>query len=418
MIRKQELLKLTKTPTIPLLIIFFAALNVVIVMSNTHLKKDLSVLTNLVETYGYEINEDMMKQFGNDYQEKVKWVNKIAPGDDKTYKHPSELLSDDTVRRENTLSDSEKQKLLKYGVIEQYHRTAQNIDDFYKNIDLDSSAESIIKMHGFTGSAADEVRDQYQTLDGRLDELIDNGEHKNLFFKGSLYEMHSFLFRYIGMALIFELMILVVLITAAVTNYEFEHRTALVTYTARRGRKLIIDKLIAATIANGVVMFALIGVTLSAFFLTYDYSGLWNVPISSYFNAEMPLPYISWWNLSFIEYVAIFVLLMMVSQLLFMGISFMLSVFLKNTYLVFFAFVILLGLGILLPSFAPMSSQLVFWLYYNPFAFILNPHLWLMGNGPFTIYANYEIVTISVWVFLLGLGVSYSIYRFHRQQLQ
>lgn len=418
MIRKHELLKLAKTPIILVLILFFIGINIMIVMSHVHMKKDLSVLNGLVETYGYDINQDMMAEFGDDYQDKVAWVNQIAPNGDKVYEHPSELLSEDAVRRGDTLSHSEKQRLQKYGVIEQYYRKAQNIDDIYQNINLDSRAKQLIKRYGFTGRAAEKVRDQYQKLGGRLDQLIDHGEHKNLFFDGKLYEMHSFLFKNIGLALIFELMILVVLITAGITNDEFEQRTALVTYTTKRGRKLIIDKLITATIANACVMFAIIGVTLGAFFLIYDYSGLWHVPISSYFNAETGLPYISWWNLSFIEYTAVFVLLIMISQFLFMGVTFILSVFLKNTYLVFFAFVILLGVGIAIPSLAPMSSPLVFWLYYNPFALILNPHEWLMGNSPFTLYANYEIVTIGVWVLFIGLASGFSIYRFYRQPLQ
>lgn len=418
MIIKEELLKLVKMPIIPVIILFFMALNTVIVMSHSYFKEDLSVLTDLVDTYGYEINENMMKEFGKDYQDKIAWVNEVAPDDNKVYQHSSELLSDDSIHYENRLSNSDYQRLLKYSIIEGFYLTAQDIDKAYDSIDLDGSAEYLIRMYGFTDSAAEEIRAQYQKLALRLDELIDNGEHKNLFFTGKIYKMHSLLFKDIGRALIFELMILVVLITATITNYEFEHRTALVTYTTKRGRKLIIDKLIAAMITNGCVMFGLIGMTLGAFFLTYDYSGLWNVPISNFFNTEMPLPYISWWNLSFIEYVVFFVLFIVITQLLFMGVCLILSIYLKNTYLVFFAFLILLGLGIAIPGFASMNSKLVFLLHFNPFAFILNPHEWLMGNGPFTIHRYYEIVTIVVWVFLLGIVGSYSVYRFYRQQLQ
>ncbi|NBJ70700.1 MULTISPECIES: hypothetical protein [Clostridia] len=417
MIVKEELLKLIKMPIISIVILFFIALNIVIVMSNSYLKEELSVLSELVDTYGYEINENMMKSFGKDYQDKVSWINEIAPNEKEIYQHPSELLLDDSFQYENRLNHKDYQKLLKYSVIENYYVSAQEIDKKYDSIDLGGSAEYLISTYGFTGHAAEVIREQYQKLGLRLDELIDNGEHKNLFFIGKLYKMHSFLFRHIGMALIFELMILVVLITAAITNYEFEHRTTLVTYTTKRGRKLIIDKFLAAMITNGCIMFGLIGITLGFFFLTYDYSRFWNVPISNFFNTEMPLPYISWWNLSFIEYFIFFVLFIIMSQLLFMGISFILSIYIKNTYLVFFTFIILLGLGITIPGFVPLSSSLVFLLQCNPFAFILNPHEWLMGNGPFTIYRYYELATTVVWTFFLGAVGSYTVYRFYRQQL-
>jgi hypothetical protein len=151
--------------------------------------------------------------------------------------------------------------------------------------------------------------------------------------------------------------------------------------------------------------------------MTYDYSGLWDVPISAYFNAESFLPYITWWNLSFLEYVGCFVLMILVSQYLFMGVTFTLSVFMKNTYLVFFCFLILVGAGLLLPGTVSVSSNLVFYLYYNPFMLIMNPHEWLMGNGAFTIYKNYESVTIGVWTALLAILSAYSIRYFKRQQL-
>ncbi|MFB1051021.1 hypothetical protein [Paraliobacillus sp. JSM ZJ581] len=414
MIIRQELLKLVKMPIIPILIGFFMILNVVIIMNHSYLKESLPVLTNLVDQHGYEINEDMMSKFQTDYKEIVEQVNLMHPDDQKDYQHPSELLLDVSSQYDAILSSSKLERLQKYSVTEGYYRTAKDIDHVYENINLASSAEELIHLYGFEENAATSVRSQFQKLETRLDQLVANDEHKNLFF---MENMHSFLFSDIGLVLIFELMILVVLITAAVANYEFEHRTALITYTTKRGKKLIIDKLLTAVTANIFVMIFIIGATLGAFFLTYDYSGLWQVPISSYFNAETKLPYISWWNLSFMEYLVVFVLLIVLSQLIFMGFSYILSVFLKNTYLVFFSFIILLGIGNIVPNFAPMSSNLIFILQFNPFVLILNPHEWLMGNGPFTIHSYYEAGTIIIWLFLLSVLGGYSIYRFKRQQL-
>ncbi|WLD94673.1 hypothetical protein [Alkalihalobacillus sp. AL-G] len=418
MIIKHELSKIARTLILPALIGFFIVLNIFIVMSHSDIKEDLAVLSNLVDTYGYEVDDGMLTEFGADYKQKVAWVNQVAPDKGEPYQHPSELLSDDEFRFDNILSESEFQKLLKYGLIEGYYRTAQNIDETYQDINLEGTAKSLIRMYGFKGEAADSIRDQFEQLDVRLDQLIENGEHKNLFFMGKLYQMHSLLFKDLGRALIFELIILVVLITASITNYEFENRTHLVSYTSKRGRKLVQNKLAAAAIANLGVIAILIGTTLAAYFFTYDYTGLWQVPISSYFNAEMPLPYISWWNFSFLEYLGLFVLCITLCQLLFMGISFILSVFIKNTYLVFFAFAILLGIGVLIPGFVPLDTNMVFAMYFNPFALIMNPHGWWMGNGAFTIYSYYEMATISIWALILVVLCGLSMYFFNRQQLQ
>lgn len=155
-------------------------------------------------------------------------MKQITPDNGKTYEHPSQLLSDESFRNENPLSDKEFQKLLRLGLIERHYRTAQNIDQIYQGINVEANAESLIQMYGFKGGAADTIRKQYKKLGVRLDELIANGEHKSLFFMGKQYEMHSLLFKNIGRMLIFELLILVVLITAFITNYEFEHRTHLI----------------------------------------------------------------------------------------------------------------------------------------------------------------------------------------------
>ncbi|MBM7553101.1 hypothetical protein [Thalassobacillus pellis] len=415
MIIKHELWKIAKMPIIWFLLLFFIGLNVLISLTNTDFKEDMAVLKDLVRNYGHDINVEMMTDLGDDYEEKVAWVNHIAKHDGKTYEHPSELL--DTYISEKPFNEDEMQKLWQYRSIETYYRVSQDIDEFYQKLDLKDSASAIIGMYGMKDAAADTVRDQFQKLDRRLEELIENGEHKHLFFHNKVYEMHELLFEKIGRALIFELMLLFVLITAAVTNYEFENKTAAVSYTAKRGRKLALAKLAAASIAGFFVILVLIGVTFTTYFLTYDYSGLWNVPISTYFNAEMPLPYITWWNLSFLEYLGFFVLFVIIIQYLFMGITFFLSIFMKNTYLVFFCFLIIAGAGVLLPEIAPHGSNFIFYLQYTPYVMVMNPHEWLMGNGPFTIYKTYEAVTIVVWTLVTGSLCALSIRRFKRMQL-
>lgn len=415
MILKHEILKIAKMPIIWVLLIFFLGLNILLCMSNTDYKEDMTILKGLVASYGHEINEEMLSDLEADYQKKINWVNSISKNERKIYNHPSGFLKEN--KTDGPLSKDEAERLWSNSTIEDYYRTSKAIDEIYEGLNLSASANTMVAMYGMEDAAANTVRTQFQKLDERLDELIDNGEHKHLFFNNLVYEMHELLFEKIGHALIFELMVLVVLITAAITNYEFENKTSAISYTTKRGRKLVIHKLVTAIISTFVVTSVLIGLTLTTYFITYDYSGLWNVPISAYFNAEMPLPYISWWNLSFLQYLGFFVFFVFVSQYLFMGMTFILSVFIKNTYLVFFLFLLLLGLGILIPGLVPSDSNLIFYANYNPFVFILNPHEWLMGNGPFTIYKNYEALTIGIWSVLICILSALCIEHFKRQQL-
>ncbi|WP_240378178.1 hypothetical protein [Bacillus piscicola] len=418
MILKHELLKIFKTPVIIVLLLFFMIINLFIIMSNAYYKEEMAVLTDLVDQYGHQVDEEMLHRFEDDYKEKVTWMNQIVPVSGKVYDHPSELLSDKSIPLNQELSGHQLRELQKLYVVEQYYHTSKSLDEIYQHIQVDDQAEKVINTYGFQGGTAETVRNQYEKIGDRLAGIVENKEHRNLFFMGPIYEMHSFLFKDVGRALIFELVVLVVLITAFVTNYEFEQKTHLSAYTTKTGRKLVRNKVAAAVIANMFVMAILIGLTLISYFLVYDYSGLWDVPISSYFNAESDFPYIAWWNVSFIEYLSLFVACIVFTQLLFMVLTVVLSIFIKNSYIVFFVFAIILGMGIWLPSIIPLDENMIFVVQFTPFILILNPHIWFMGNGAFTFFSYYEFGTVGVWAVILGIFISFSISFFKRQSLQ
>ncbi|WP_159083046.1 hypothetical protein [Lysinibacillus sp. 2017] len=86
-----------------------------------------------------------------------------------------------------------------------------------------------------------------------------------------------------------EGVLLVVLLTAFITNYEFEQSTQLVIYPTKKGRKLLLNKGLASLLASFIVIAILFGVTLSAYFTVYDYSAVWQASISSGFNWEYRL---------------------------------------------------------------------------------------------------------------------------------
>ncbi|MFC4401962.1 hypothetical protein [Gracilibacillus xinjiangensis] len=418
MIIQQELLKIFRLPIVGILLLFFIIINSLFIWSNSYIKGELSLLTSLVDKYGTETNEEMLSQFGDDYEQISDWVSKVEGPNGKTgYKHPSELLEDDEIFLNPPMSEKDFDQLLEYNLIETYYRTAQDIDVIYENLDIENRAETIINLYGFKGEAAETIRAQFEQLEDRKVQLIENQEHKHLFFYGKIYEMHNLLFKDIGLILIFELIILVVLITGAVTNYEFEQKTALVTYTTKIGRKLVLHKFISAGIANTAAIFSLTGATLGIYFLVFTYDGLWNVPVSSYFNAITEFPYITWWNISFIEYVGLMVLLIYLVMLLFSGMTYILSIWLKNTYLVFFSFMVFLSLGIVLPGYVPLSTNWTYYVHQTPFFLILNPQEWFMGYSAFTISPYYEPITISSWaIFIFGL-IYLSIRHFYRQAL-
>lgn len=129
-------------------------------------------------------------------------------------------------------------------------------------------------MYNLSGSAADTVRNQYEKLSERFDGLKENGEHRNLFFIGKAYRMHTLLFKTLFRAFIIEIMVLAVLITGHLLAYEYESKTQLLTYSTKRGRKLDFDKFCISVIATILATTIIIGISLVIYFSLYDY---WNV---------------------------------------------------------------------------------------------------------------------------------------------
>lgn len=214
-------------------------------------------------------------------------------------------------------------------------------------------------------------------------------------------------------------MILIVLMSSSISNYEFEKGTHLLHYSTKRGRRLQTDKLLAALAAGTSVTIVLSGITLSAYFLLFSYDGLWLVPISSFFNwgFGMPQPYISWHSMSFVGYLTCAIALVYILQLIYTAISFAISAYVRNSYFVFGCFAILFGTILLMTNLVPKDWKLILFTGFTPFHLALNPNMWFMANSAFSSFPNYEWITAGSWSVLLLLLCVHGLRKFKRQNI-
>ncbi|WP_291567378.1 MULTISPECIES: ABC transporter permease subunit [unclassified Clostridium] len=421
-IKMYELKKAITSPIILSLLAIFIAFNFFIIFNNGYSRDELKVLNKIVDKFGYEINDKMVNEFDNYYNDELNKMNEItSKKTSKSYESVLELFKDNEYSPQGYKGDiyneEEKKFISELSIVEIYRQSMKNIDERYSTIDTMTIAESAINSVRLSGKAADTLRNEYKKLGDRFEKIKENGEHKNLFFIGEIYRMHSFLFKTLFKNIIFQIMVIVVLITAYLVNYEFENSTHHLAYSSKRGRKIIMDKLFASIISSIIVTTIIMGVTLLAYFIFFDYSGLWNVPISTAFNWEYNLPYISWWNMSFAQYLFFSIGIVYICELLFAGITFVISKFIKNSYVVFFIFAIIFGGSILIPGFMPASSNAIFITGFTPFCLILNPFLWFMGNGVSTVFKYYGIITVCVWSVLLIILCTLCIKKFKRESI-
>lgn len=416
-IRKNEFKKAVTSPIIIGLLILFIVFNSIIIFQNSYFKDDLKVLNKIVDKFGYKIDDEMEAKFKNYYNTQLEKLNEIInKKTSKKYESVSEFYEEQNYYIEDTYNKEEIQFIKELGIVEIYFYTMGSIDEVYSEIDIMGKAESEIKWTNISGKAADTVRNQYESFSKRFKQLIKNREHKNLFFLGKVYGMHSLLFKTLFKTIIFEIIILVVFITSYLVNYEFDNNTQAITYSTKKGRNLVKDKLYVSIFTNILVATIILITGLGLYFIIFDYSRLWNVPISSYFNTDKNFIYMSWWNMSFVQYLFSGIGLIYPITLLFTGIVFVIARAIRNNYIVFFIFAIIFGLA-LTTSIAPTNSNAIFIKSFTPFWLVMNPFIWFMEGGAFYTFKYYELFTVGIWIILLLALSILSIKRFKRQDI-
>lgn len=240
-----------------------------------------------------------------------------------------------TFKEQEKYAEEELNTFYETALKEMYMSTAASMDESYAGFDIQKIGENEIAQFGLTGSAAETLRKEYRAFEDRFAALQQNGEHRQWFFSGQNYHMHSLLFGTVFRHLVIEGIILVVLATALITNFEFEQRTQLMAYATKRGRTLIVDKLVASLLTTIALTIFLSVVTLGTYFAIFDYAHLWKTAISSGFNWEANFPYVSWWNWSLLTYFLMSMALFFLCMLLFSLFTFSISVLVKNSYFTF-----------------------------------------------------------------------------------
>ena len=233
-IRIKEFKKIVTSPIIIGLLVLFIVYNSIFIFQNSYFREELRVLTRLVDRFGYEIDDEMLEKYRLYYEEQLVSLNKITKEKtSKNYNSMAEFFADYKYGLEDIYDREELGLIMELGIMEAYYNTIEEIDEVYSSLDIMERAESEINKFQLIDKAAETVRNQYKAFSERFQQLVNNKEHKNLFFLGKVYRLHSILFKSLFKIIIFEIIILVVLITAYIVNYEFDNKTEAITYTTK-----------------------------------------------------------------------------------------------------------------------------------------------------------------------------------------
>ncbi|WP_066496839.1 ABC transporter permease [Abyssisolibacter fermentans] len=418
-----KMYELKKSVSYPLIVLIciFIGFNFLLISEKLYVREELDSLNKIIDEVGYKIDDEMLEKLDKYYNDKLKKFNNLNhKKTNKIYKSIDDFFEKNKYQIEEVMdgyTDEEKELLDDLRVIEFYYDLINPLKAQYKNIDIIELGEEQIEMNKLSGQAAETVRTQYRKFNDRFYEIIKNKEHINLFLFGKSNRMHLFLFRDLLKTIMFEVMIIVVLITSYLINYEFNNKTFVLIYTTRKGRNLIKDKLFTALIISVLVTTVIMGITLGVYFIVFDYSRLLNVPINSVFNWELKTPFMSWFKMSYGKFLLCSIGLVYAIELVFVGIAVVLSELIRNNYVVFFVFLILAGICYMLPSIIPGSTKLIFLSVLTPFSLVWGSVFWFMESGALTIIKYYELITLGVWACILIILIKLCIKRFKHQNI-
>lgn len=410
-----ECKKALTSPILIALLIVFSAFNIFIIVSSSDHKEELEMVNEIIDRYGREITEESLKQFEIDIQSDLSVLTEIIG---KQFESIYDFLDGLSYEEQELYSDKEWDFFNSLQLKEMYFGIANSIDESYAEIDVVTGAQGDLKSFGISGKAAETYLRENKEFADRFKEMVDNEEHKEWFFAGKPYFMHSLLFKTVVLHITIESLLLIILMTALITTYEFENRTQLLTYSTRRGRKLMKDKLAASLAVSTVISLFLFAITLGTYFSVFDYSHVWKTSISSAFNWEYNFPYVAWWDLSVGEFLVGVLVLVFIVQLLFSGLTFALAVIVKNSYSTFFIVATFFVLAWLLPTFMPKSSNLFFVSTYTLSTLVMAVSQSFMGSSGLILFKNFEWMTISCWTIITIVFCTITYKRFRKMDIQ
>ncbi|WP_341278595.1 ABC transporter permease subunit [Paenibacillus sp. FSL H8-0537] len=422
---RYELRKALLSPVLLALLGLFIAFNLLLIVQQLHKRPDMTVLNAMAEQFGVQITDQMQAKLERYDQQQLAEMNALTKERaGKIYAQADDFFIYDNFNevvyeQPGLFLEQEIARFHRLSLVQHYAARMQSIDEAYAKLDTSQLAKGQIQLHGLSGQAAEVLKERYAGLDTRLQQLEASGEHKHLFFDGQVYGTHSMLFKSLFRTLLFELMIIAVLLSVFLSKNEFEQHTHLLFYSSKHGRKLQTDKLLAALASTAVFTTIVVGITLSVYFLTFSYKGLWEVPISSFFTWEpgMIFPFLTWRNLTFGEYFGCAVALMYGLQLIFAALAFVLGSFIRSSYLVYGSFAVLFGSLLLLGRVVPASSELLFYASFTPFHLMLNPHIWFTAGGAFNMIRDWEWMTAGGWAVVLTVLCYTCLKQFKRQNI-
>lgn len=421
-IKLYELKKIITSYVILILTILMIVLNFYTIKEKVHvIRDDLSIVNKIIGEFGKEINEYSINEMNNEYKKKlIKFNNLTKKKLGKTYKFVGDFFNSGeyyrNVEYNNKFSNKEIRLLNELRVLELYVNLAIEQVQEYEKVNFSNNALQYSKDHGLKEKALNIAINRYDISQLVFEETIENKNHKNIFPLGD-YRFYSLVFYDIFLQCIFEIIIMVVLITSYLINYENDNNTNTIVYTTKRGRKNIKDKLFVSIFSSVIVSALILGFALLSLHLNIDIANILKTSIRSAFNWEGKVPYIFWFNNSVGMQIVLTTIIILICSGLFSLITFIITNLVKSSYISFIIFFIIFGIFIIATDIPSKESVICMYMGYDLFNLIIRPSAFFMVRAPMIVDKFYEIKVLIIWTVILDILSILTIKKFKNENI-
>ena len=174
-------------------------------------------------------------------------------------------------------------------VAESYLESVERSRTLYDNLDMAAILEQKQRHWNYypiTATYENFLRDNYNKLQKRLEEIRSTDEADYGFYPGNTTGIHSFLYSKTLKMLMLEMAVLMMLSVLYLTDYERIHKTRDMVLPTRTGKAIMCCKIFAGICAGFLFQTLLAAVSFGTFFYCVPFRGLWKVPVSTALAAE------------------------------------------------------------------------------------------------------------------------------------
>ena len=417
----RQLRRILGAPFFLFLLAAFLLWNGFLISQKMPMQREINLINDIAGQTGIHINADFHQKFQKiadaseaDLRTLYQAKTKQAPADDQKMLY---ALTETGL----PLTGSEQDRVRDISATLNLGSAVQNHAEIYNGFDMNKRGTYFLKEVGADATLTSFLKPNYAKLQQRVEQIRQDGEMDTLFFPGTTYAMHSFLYNTLFKSILMESAILGVLVMLYSVSFEFMHGTQALTYTTQRGRMLTLDQFGASLFTGLLVPLFLLGVTLPVYFSKFHYSNLWDSIVSCSMNAERSVtgivPYVTWEPMTMRQYLWTSIAILFGLQVIFCLFAFVTAVLCRNSYIGFLGYALVSMALLALPSMISPRSLPAYLTACNPIAAWYSCGTWLTQVGSAAVYPQYIPAILCCWGLLSVVLITFSLRHFRRRDL-